>query len=75
MLIMCLLTILVNHLYFSYYFFACLCASIFCFSLKQQASLILGSCGFFDKVYDFMRARKRLCVHEAGNKPSGTELK
>ncbi|XP_011029539.1 PREDICTED: ubiquitin carboxyl-terminal hydrolase 25-like isoform X2 [Populus euphratica] len=44
-------------------------------ALKQQASLILGSCGLFDEVYDFMRARKRLCVHEAGNKPSGTELK
>ncbi|KAJ6333033.1 hypothetical protein OIU77_008983 [Salix suchowensis] len=43
--------------------------------LKQQASLILGSCGLFDEVYDFMRARKRLCVQEEGNKPSGIELK
>ncbi|KAJ6724525.1 UBIQUITIN CARBOXYL-TERMINAL HYDROLASE 42 [Salix viminalis] len=43
--------------------------------LKQEASLILGSCGLFDEVYDFMRARKRLCVQEEGNKPSGIELK
>ncbi|KAJ6728133.1 UBIQUITIN CARBOXYL-TERMINAL HYDROLASE [Salix koriyanagi] len=43
--------------------------------LKQQASLILGSCGLFDEVYDFMRSRKRLCVQEEGNKPSGIELK
>ncbi|KAJ6770335.1 UBIQUITIN CARBOXYL-TERMINAL HYDROLASE 42 [Salix purpurea] len=43
--------------------------------LKQQASLILGSCGLFDEVYDFMRVRKRLCAQEEGNKPSGIELK
>ncbi|CAK7327706.1 unnamed protein product [Dovyalis caffra] len=41
--------------------------------LKQQASSMLGLCGLSDKVYDFMRARKRLCVREAGNKP--TDLK
>jgi ubiquitin carboxyl-terminal hydrolase 36/42 len=35
----------------------------------------LGSCGLSDKVYNFMRARKRSCIQEAGNKPSGTDLK
>jgi ubiquitin carboxyl-terminal hydrolase 36/42 len=35
----------------------------------------LGSCGLSDKVYNFMRARKRSCIQEAGNKPSGIDLK
>uniref|UniRef100_A0A6N2NJ70 Ubiquitin carboxyl-terminal hydrolase n=1 Tax=Salix viminalis TaxID=40686 RepID=A0A6N2NJ70_SALVM len=43
--------------------------------LKQEASSILGSCGLSDKVYNFMRARKRSCIQEAGNKPSGTDIK
>ncbi|KAG6793804.1 hypothetical protein POTOM_003027 [Populus tomentosa] len=43
--------------------------------LNQEASFILGSCGLSDKVYNFMRARKRSCIQEAGNKPSGTDLK
>ncbi|KAI4333390.1 hypothetical protein L6164_018212 [Bauhinia variegata] len=35
-------------------------------SLKRDASSVLRSCGYSDKVYGFMRAKKRLCAEEAG---------
>ncbi|XP_038690735.1 ubiquitin carboxyl-terminal hydrolase 25 isoform X2 [Tripterygium wilfordii] len=41
----------------------------------KEASSVLRSCGWYDKVYSFMRSRKRLCTQEAGNMPSGTDLK
>jgi len=75
MLIICMLTISLIMFAFPTNFFVCLCAALFCLSLNQEASSILGSCGLSDKVYNFMRARKRSCIQEAGNKPSGTDLK
>ncbi|KAI4323142.1 hypothetical protein L6164_022772 [Bauhinia variegata] len=36
-------------------------------SLKRDASSVLRSCGYSDKVYSFMRSRKRLHAEEAGN--------
>ncbi|XP_057949288.1 ubiquitin carboxyl-terminal hydrolase 25 [Malania oleifera] len=34
--------------------------------LKKEASLVLRSCGWSDKVYSFMHSRKRFCAREAG---------
>ncbi|KAF3441127.1 hypothetical protein FNV43_RR15038 [Rhamnella rubrinervis] len=44
--------------------------------LKKEASSVLRSCGWSDKVYSFMHSRKRLCLQEAGWTPSnGNELR
>ncbi|XP_050218113.1 ubiquitin carboxyl-terminal hydrolase 25 [Mercurialis annua] len=43
--------------------------------LKQEASTVLQSCGWSNKVYSFMCSRKRLCVRELGNLPSDADLK
>ncbi|GMY33513.1 ubiquitin carboxyl-terminal hydrolase 25 [Fagus crenata] len=39
--------------------------------LKKEASSVLQSCGWSDKVHNFMSSRKRLC-REAGNGPSSS---
>lgn len=42
-------------------------------SLEKEASSVLRSCGWSGNVYSFMCSRKR--VREAGNTPSGSDLK
>ncbi len=44
---------------------------LYSFSLKKEASSVLQSCGWSDKVHNFMSSRKRLC-REAGNGPSSS---
>lgn len=39
-------------------------------TLRKEASLVLGSCGWSDEVYTFMRSKKKVCVREAGNDAS-----
>uniref|UniRef100_A0A2P2J9K5 Ubiquitin carboxyl-terminal hydrolase n=2 Tax=Rhizophora mucronata TaxID=61149 RepID=A0A2P2J9K5_RHIMU len=43
--------------------------------LNQEASAVLKSCGWSDKVYKFMHSRKRLCAQEVEDNPSGDDLK
>ena len=44
-------------------------------SLGKEAKSVLRSCGWTDKVCDFMRSRKRLRAQEAGNITSGDEIR
>ncbi|KAI9073868.1 hypothetical protein K1719_044140 [Acacia pycnantha] len=43
--------------------------------LEKEAKLVLRSCGWTDKVHDFMSSRKRLHAQEAGNSSSEDEIK
>lgn len=43
--------------------------------LKKEASSVLRSCGWSEKVLSFMRSRKRQCAHEAGITPCDIDLK
>lgn len=43
--------------------------------LKKEASLVLRSCGWTDRLYIFMHSRKRLCAQKSGDPPSSNESK
>ncbi|KAJ8755063.1 hypothetical protein K2173_016631 [Erythroxylum novogranatense] len=43
--------------------------------LQQNASTILRSCGWSDKVYKFMHKKKRLCARDLGDNPTCDDLK
>lgn len=43
--------------------------------LKKEASLVLRSCGWTDRLYIFMHSRKRLCAQKSGDPPSSYESK
>ncbi|VVA31924.1 Hypothetical predicted protein [Prunus dulcis] len=43
--------------------------------LKKEASSVLRSCGWSDKVHSFMRSKKRLCAQQVGTDPNSDEVK
>lgn len=43
--------------------------------LKKEASLVLRSCGWTDRLYIFMHSRKRLCAQKSGDPPSSNDSK
>ncbi|KAL9432932.1 hypothetical protein AB3S75_027863 [Citrus x aurantiifolia] len=43
--------------------------------LKKEASSVLRSCGWSEKVLSYMRSRKRQCAHEVGITPGDIDLK
>lgn len=44
-------------------------------SLKKEASSVLRSCGWSDKVHSFMRSKKRLCAQQVGTNLNSDEVK